>query len=52
MIYDIVLVIESIWGFNPSEAKDKALEMIKNQKIEKSDLDVFCHQVGGGKMRL
>ena len=52
MKYDVVLIIKDLYGFNSSEAKDKALEMIKNQRIEKSDLDVFCHQVGGGKMRL
>lgn len=51
-MYDIVLVIESIFGFNPSEAKDKALKIIKERKIEKSDLDCFCHQADGSRKKV
>lgn len=52
MKYDIVLVIEDLFGLNPSEAKGKALELINSGKIEKSDLQALCHQVGGRRKRV
>ena len=52
MKYDVVLVVKDVWGFNPSEAKEKAIKRIYNSKIEKTDLDAFCHQVDGGRKKV
>ena len=52
MMYDVALVIESVWAFNPDDAKQKAIDGINNSKIRKSDVTAFCHQIGGKRKRV
>ncbi len=51
-MYDIVLTIEDVFGLNPSEAKDKAITMLLHWDVERDDLDVFCHQIGGKRKKV
>lgn len=46
MKYDVALVIEDIWAFNPAEARAKASKLIKGKGWTEGDMDVFVHQMG------
>lgn len=52
MMYDVVLVIESVWAFNSSDAKHEAASMINEREWDAEDLDAFCHQIKGKRKRV